>query len=412
MAIEITVPKLGVTMTEATLVKWTVGPGQKVSNGEMVAVIETEKVSFEIVSPADGWIHQVVAPKTVVAINEVIALVAADEAELSSLQKAQPSAAAQRELPAEATAAKAVAAAADPVAEVRIFASPLARRMAKEHQLDLAAIPGTGPGGRIVEADILKALEAPAAAPPSVAAAVAPAVPVQPVSLLTVAEEIPIQGVRKAIFKNMHNSLSTQAQLTLETEVSAMGMMAIRRFLNEIRGENEVKVSYNAILVKAVAVALRKHPMINSSVDGDVVKIWKEIHVGLAMELGGGLIVPKVRFADTKSIGDISSEIMELAEKGKNKAFGPDDMQGGTFTITNLGAWGVDHFTPIVNFPESAILGVGRMVDKPCVVDGEVKVETRLNLSLTFDHRIIDGVPAATFLKTLTQMVEEPRLML
>jgi pyruvate/2-oxoglutarate dehydrogenase complex dihydrolipoamide acyltransferase (E2) component len=348
----------------------------------------------------------------VVAINEVIALVAADEAELSSLQKAQPSAAAQRELPAEATAAKAVAAAADPAAEVRIFASPLARRMAKEHQLDLAAIPGTGPGGRIVEADILKALEAPAAAPPSVAAAVAPAVPVQPVSLLTVAEEIPIQGVRKAIFKNMHNSLSAQAQLTLETEVSAMGMMAIRRFLNEIRGENEVKVSYNAILVKAVAVALRKHPMINSSVDGDVVKIWKEIHVGLAMELGGGLIVPKVRFADTKSIGDISSEIMELAEKGKNKAFGPDDMQGGTFTITNLGAWGVDHFTPIVNFPESAILGVGRMVDKPCVVDGEVKVETRLNLSLTFDHRIIDGVPAATFLKTLTQMVEEPRLML
>jgi pyruvate dehydrogenase E2 component (dihydrolipoamide acetyltransferase) len=226
---------------------------------------------------------------------------------------------------------------------------------------------------------------------------------------LTVAEEIPIKGIRKVIFNNLHNSLSTQAQLTLETEASAMGMVGLRSFF---KTADSTKVSYNAILVKAVARSLRKHPRLNAMVDGDIVKVWNEIHVGLAMDLGDGLIVPKVRCADTKSIVDLSAEIAALMEKARNKGLGPDDLQGGTFTITNLGAWGVDHFTPIVNFPESAILGVGRMVDKPWVVDGEVKIETRVCLSLTFDHRIIDGAPAAAFFKTLTQMIEEPRLML
>jgi pyruvate dehydrogenase E2 component (dihydrolipoamide acetyltransferase) len=409
MATEITVPKLGLTMTEANLVKWAVASGQSVTIEEIVAVIETDKVSFEIVAPAAGLVHPVIDVGTMVAVSQVIGYVAADEAELASLQETHPLAAAGEAAPADTAAKKTT-----PVdsAEVgkdagRIIASPLARRMAKEEGLDLALIPGTGPGGRIVEADIKKAMVAPPAAKSAPAAAAPAAAPSG--GLLTVAEEIPIKGIRKVIFNNLHNSLSTQAQLTLETEASAMGMVGLRSFF---KTADSTKVSYNAILVKAVARSLRKHPRLNAMVDGDIVKVWNEIHVGLAMDLGDGLIVPKVRCADTKSIVDLSAEIAALMEKARNKGLGPDDLQGGTFTITNLGAWGVDHFTPIVNFPESAILGVGRMVDKPWVVDGEVKIETRVCLSLTFDHRIIDGAPAAAFFKTLTQMIEEPRLML
>ena len=421
MATEIVVPKLGLTMTEANLAKWNVTSGQKVTTGEVVAVIETDKVSFEIEAPADGLVHPVAESNTMVAVAEVIGYVAADDAELASLQSAQPSpapaggekaAASADAAPAAAASEPAVAPAREP--GERIFASPLARRMAKEHNLDLATIVGTGPNGRIVEADIKRTLEAPSApaAPAAPVAAVPAAAPAEAGGLLTVAEEIPIQGVRKAVFKNMHNSLSTQAQLTITTEVSAAGMLSIRKFLNESKGADDAKISYNAIMVKAVACALRKHPGVNASVDGDVIKVWNEVHVGLAMDLGDGLIVPKVRFANTKTIGEISGEIGDLVDKARNKALGPDDMQAGTFTITNLGAWGIDHFTPIVNFPESAILGVGRMVDKPCVVGGEVVIQPRLGLSLSFDHRIIDGAPAAAFLQTLSTMIEEPRLML
>lgn len=419
MATEIVVPKLGLTMTEANLTKWTVAPGQKVASGDVVAAIETDKVTFEIVAPSDGLVHPIAEINTMVAVAEVIGYVAADEAELASLQSEKPSSAGGAAAPeADKKEAKAAAApepeASAPVRDSgeRVFASPLARRMAKENNLDLSTIAGTGPNGRIVEADIKKAMETPPAPAAQSAAAAPVAAPAATGELLTVAEEIPLQGVRKVIFKNMHNSLSTQAQLTLTSEVSAAGMVAIRKFLNETKGAEEAKVSYNAILVKAAARALRKHPMVNATVDGDVIKIWNEIHVGLAVDLGAGLIVPKVRYADTKGIVDISSDIAAVVEKAKNNELGPDDMQAGTFTITNLGAWGVDHFTPIVNFPESAILGVGRMVDKPCVVDGEIVIQPRLGLSLTFDHRIIDGAPAATFFQTLCKMVEDPRLML
>ncbi|MBU0463369.1 MAG: 2-oxo acid dehydrogenase subunit E2, partial [Proteobacteria bacterium] len=207
-------------------------------------------------------------------------------------------------------------------------------------------------------------------------------------------------------------SLNTQAQLTLQTEASAKGMQDFRNRINKILDPEETKISYNAIIIKAVALALRQHPKVNSSVDKDMIKIWKQVHVGVAMDVGKGLIVPKIRNADTKSIMIIAKELGQLVDKAKQNALLLDDLQGGTFTITNLGAWGVDHFTPIVNFPESAILGLGRIVEKPWVKNSEVVVEPRIALSLTFDHRIIDGAPGAMFLKTLTRMIEEPLLML
>lgn len=413
MATNIMIPKLGLTMEEALLTKWSVDAGQKVAAESVVAVIETDKISFEIESPAEGWLYPVVKQGTKVLVAQVIGYIAADEAELASLQQGQPSA--EPEPSATAGKKRAPQPETDTVkaqGEGWIIASPLARRMAQEHGLDLASIPGSGPHGRIVEADIKKALQSPTAHTPAITRTVSPSAGGDMDLILSVAQEIPIQGIRRAIYNNMHKSLSTQAQLSLATEASAAGMIAFRSLMNEIKTEAGAKISFNAILVKAVALALRKHPIANSTVDGDVIKIWKQIHVGLAVDLGDGLIVPKVRFADTKTIADISLEIEELVEKAKNKSLGLDDIQGGTFTITNLGAWGVDHFTPIVNFPESAILGVGRIIEKPCVDKGKVVIEPRIGLSLSFDHRIIDGAPAAGFFKTLRQMIEEPRLML
>ena len=413
MAIEITIPKLGLTMKEAKLVKWFFDAGQTIAAEQTVALIETDKVSFEIVSPSNGIVYPVVPISTTVKVARIIGYIAADEAELAILQKEHPvdvgTATEQPEDRVDKTAPTTTGT-ADIKSGERIIASPLARRMAKEHGLDLAKIPGTGPGGRIVEVDIQQAL----AAPPQTEPPPAPEAPtvIESDLELTVAEEIPIQGIRKVIFQNMHLSLNTQAQLTLQTEASAGGMQDFRNRINKIIDPDETKVSYNAIIIKAVALALRQHPNVNSSVDGEMIKVWKQIHVGVAMDVGKGLIVPKIRNADTKSIMAIAKELGQQAEKAKQNALLLDDLQGGTFTITNLGAWGVDHFTPIVNFPESAILGLGRIVEKPSVKNSEVVVEPRIALSLTFDHRIIDGAPGAMFLKTLTRMIEEPLLML
>lgn len=411
MSTEIIVPKLGLTMKEAKLVKWLFDAGQTVAADETVAVIETDKVSFEIVAPANGIVYPVSTADTMVMVAQIIGYVAADETELATLQKEHPAdigpAAGQPEDKSDETISLVTDTAAPKTGE-RIIASPLARRMAKENGLELANIAGTGPGGRIVEVDIQHAL----AAPPQTVPAPEFETPAAAGSeMLTVAEEIPIQGIRKIIAENMHMSLNTQAQLTLQTDASAKGMQDFRKQINKILDPDETKVSYNAIIVKAVAQALRQHPNINASSDEDMIKVWKQIHIGVAMDLGGGLIVPKIRNADTKSITVIATELGQLVDQAKNNTLSLDDLQEGTFTITNLGAWGVDHFTPIVNIPESAILGLGRIVEKPCVKNGEVVVDSCIGLSLTFDHRIIDGAPGAMFLKTLTRMIEEPMLM-
>ena len=407
MAIEITVPKLGLTMEEATLVCWKAAAGEMVKKEQIVLVLETDKVTFEMPSPGDGLLHPVAAPGSRIEVSQVVGYLAADKAELEKLAAQHP--AAETGAPAEAAAAAArpaAAAAGQPAAPAaaggRVKASPVARVMAQAHGIDLGLIAGSGPGGRVVRADVLKAIEkgVPAKAAPAPAAVAG--------ELLSVVQEIPIAGVRKVIFKNMHLSLATQAQLTLHTEASAEAMMRLRSRLNAAGA----KVSYNAVLVKVIAQALKQHPLVNASVEGEVIKVWRQVHVGVAMDLGRGLIVPKVRNADSKSIREISADIDRLVEAAKAGSLALDDLTLGTFTLTNLGAWDIDDFTPIVNHPESAILGVGRIVEKPVARDGQVVIEPRLALSLSFDHRIIDGAPGAAFLKTIKDFIEEPSLML
>jgi pyruvate/2-oxoglutarate dehydrogenase complex dihydrolipoamide acyltransferase (E2) component len=403
MAIEITVPKLGLTMEEATLVGWKFAAGEMVKKDQVVLVLETDKVTFEMPSPGDGLLHPVAASGSRIEVSQVVGYLAADKAELETLAAQHPAA----ETAPPAAAARPVAAAAgQPVASAaaggRVKASPVARVMAQAHGIDVGLIAGSGPGGRVVRADVLKAIEkgVPAKAAPAPAAVAG--------ELLSAVQEIPIAGVRKVIFKNMHLSLATQAQLTLHTEASAAAMIRLRSRLNAAGA----KVSYNAVIVKVIAQALKQHPLVNASVDGEMIKVWRQVHVGVAMDLGRGLIVPKVRNAESKSIREISADIDRLVEAAKAGSLALDDLTLGTFTLTNLGAWDIDDFTPIVNHPESAILGVGRVVEKPVARSGQVVVEPRIALSLSFDHRIIDGAPGAAFLKTIKDMIEEPELML
>lgn len=406
MAIEITVPKLGLTMEEAILVSWKFTAGAMVKREQIVLVLETDKVSFEMPSPGDGLLHPVAAAGSRIEVSQVVGYLAADQAELEQLAAQHPAAETGAPAAAAAAARPAAAAGGPPAAPAaagsRVKASPVARVMAKTHGIDLGLLAGSGPGGRIVRADVLRAIEK------GVPTRAVPAAAGVPSELLSAVQEIPIAGVRRVIFKNMHLSLATQAQLTLHTEASAEAMMQLRNRLNALG----TKVSYNAVLVKVVAQALKQHPLVNASVAGEAIKVWRQIHVGVAMDQGKGLVVPKVRNADAKSIREISADIDRLIEAARAGSLALDDLTLGTFTLTNLGAWDIDDFTPIVNHPESAILGVGRIVEKPVARNGQVAIEPRLALSLSFDHRIIDGAPGAAFLKTIKDFIEEPSLML
>jgi pyruvate/2-oxoglutarate dehydrogenase complex dihydrolipoamide acyltransferase (E2) component len=405
MAIEITVPKLGLTMEEATLVCWKAAAGEMVKKEQIVLVLETDKVTFEMPSPGDGLLHPAAAAGSRIEVSQVVGYLAADQTELEKLAAQHPAAetgAPATDVAAAKPAAAVVQAAVLAAAGGRVKASPVSKAMAKAHGIDLSRIAGSGPGGRVVRADILKAIEQGVPAKPL------PATTAAAGELLSAAQEIPIAGVRKVVFKNMHLSLATQAQLTLHTEASAEAMIRLRSRMKAAGA----KVSYNAVLVKVIAQALKQHPLVNASVDGEIVKVWRQVHVGVAMDLGKGLIVPKVRDADRKSIREISTDLDRLVEAAKAGILALDDLTLGTFTLTNLGAWDIDEFTPIVNHPESAILGVGRIVEKPVARNGQVAIEPRLALSLSFDHRIIDGAPGAAFLKTIKDTIEEPGLML
>jgi pyruvate dehydrogenase E2 component (dihydrolipoyllysine-residue acetyltransferase) len=402
--IPITIPKLGLTMESAKVVRWLHHSGNEVTEGAPVLVIETDKVTYEVPSPASGILHPVVPEGKTCSVEETVGYVARDQEEYERIVKQYPSAEGEATeiLPGDEPSAK-PSSGLSPGA--RFKASPLARVMAAENNLDLSSITGTGPGGRIVRADILRALEEKAkVAAKRIEELAEPGLE----SRKEIRESIPIRGVRKIIFDNMFQSLSQSAQLTLHTEASAEALVALRDRLT-IEGQ---KASFNAILVKTAAMALRLHPKVNASVEKDAIQVWKQIHIGLAMEANEALIVPVVRTPDLKTIRNIDREIADLIKKLRENRLSPDDLLNGTFTITNLGFADIDFFTPIIRPPESAILGVGRILKKPVAKKDTLVTEARLALSLTFDHRIIDGAPAARFLKTIKDMIEDPLLLI
>lgn len=389
--IEIRIPKLGLTMQNATVVEWKFGSGNRVRKGDVILIIETDKVTYEVEAPADGIFHPIVEEGKRCKVQEVVAYLAEDQAEYQEIIKRYPILGKMEE--EEVSKDMVLTTLPSPSPQKRIKASPLARAIAKEHNLDLSVIEGSGPGGRIIRRDVLKALE----------------IKREVKEEKALIEIIPIKGIRRTIFDNMFLSLSQSAQLTLHTDAGAESIVRLQDQINAVTGK---KVSYNAFFIKIVATVLRRHPRINASVDGDNIKVWKDINIGFAMEKDEYLIVPVVRAPDKKGLLEIEDEIANLIDRARKGQLSPDELSGGTFTITNLGFAGIDHFTPIIRPPESAILGIGRIIDRAVVRDGKIVAEKRIGLSLTFDHRIIDGAPASRFLKDISSLIENPSLIL
>jgi pyruvate dehydrogenase E2 component (dihydrolipoamide acetyltransferase) len=262
----------------------------------------------------------------------------------------------------------------------------MAHKLAKEHGINLAEVKGTGPRGRITEKDVLAFIEA--RKPP------------------TLRRAIPFIGVRQMIAERMTESLRTMAQVTITTEVDVTELVRLREQLKA-----DFDLTYTDLVVKAAARALKEHPLLNATLVGDEVHLLEEVHIGVAVALEEGLIVPVVRDADKKTLQEIAQETRRLAEGAREGTLTVDEVTGSTFTVTNLGMYGVDVFTPIINPPEAGILGVGRIVERPAIHEGQIVKRLLMKLSLTFDHRIVDGAPAADFLQTLREMLEQPALI-
>jgi len=383
MATAITMPKMGLSMKTGTVGKWLKNEGDAVKKGEAVVEVMTEKITNKVEAPADGILLKIVAPKgTKLPVGALMGVIGEPGEDISAILAAPPSAAAEGSAtPGSQTAAG-----------QKVKISPAARKLAEENGIDYTRITGTGPEGRITKEDVEKTI----------------AEGVSAADDRPTLEVIPYEGMRRAIGDNMAHSWSIAPKVTHHVSVDISNLLALRKTLNNGVKDKD-KISITDLLVKAVARALEMKPNINVTLDGDAIKVLQDINIGVAVALDDGLIVPVVRNANKKSLAEVSKEVRDLAKRARKNKLNPDEMGGGTFTITNVGAYGsVDWFTPIINQPESAILGVGRTVDKPVVVDGQIVVRPMMGLSLSFDHRVIDGAPAAEFLAVLLGLIEQP----
>ena len=429
MATNITVPKLGMTMKDAALVEWKFNEGDRIEKGDVVLIIETEKTTWEVEAMGAGFLHILIPanPDKPEPVGMVVGLLAETEEELAALQKetgvvAAPAAAeaqaasAEAATPAPAGAAAPSGAAAQKGGRLRI--SPVARKMAEAQGIDPGTITGSGPGGRITKKDVEKAIESKSAAPAEAAAA-PPAGDV--IDGKRVRESVSLKsGMRKFIARHMQQSLAVSAQLTSMGEVDMSEAIKFRAELVEKEEILGTRITFTDIFIVAVTKALKALPIINSSIIGDEIKIWDDINIGVAValegqdKLGGGLIVPVIKNADQKSLTDISKELKGIVQKARDGEILPDDVTGSTFTITNLGGMGGGYGfgTPIINQPESAILGTGSTSDRPVVRDGEIVIRPIMTFSFTFDHRVIDGVPAGAFMRHVVVSLQNPLIML
>ena len=387
MAVEIVMPKLGMVMSEGTLAKWSKAAGDRVARGDVVAEIETEKLNYDLEAAEDGILHHAVSEGAVVPVEGIVGYLLAEGEPVPEV-KAQPAPSAT---PEPRTAAKRPTAVRPPGGEVR--STPGARKLAAKLGVDLSQATGTGPGGRVVEDDVRRYHEQAAPAP----------APALPPGLPEPSKAVAMEGVRKRIAEHMRESISATAQLSFFLELDVTEAQRLRKDASS--GGTETITMAN-VLTKACAETLKRHPEHSTVLSDGKVLYFDEINIGLAVALKEGLIVPVLSRVDQKSLFDISKETNDLAAAARDGKLLPDDLSGGTFTISVLGS--VDGFTPILNAGQSAILGVGRSVEKPVVRRGEVVVREMMTVSLTVDHQVIDGALAAGFLRRLQQTVERP----
>ncbi|HNR86343.1 MAG TPA: pyruvate dehydrogenase complex dihydrolipoamide acetyltransferase [Taishania sp.] len=420
MAEVVYMPKLSDTMTEGVVSEWTKKVGDKVASGEVLAEIETDKATMEFESFYDGVLLHIGVQKGEAApVNALLAIIGKEGEDVSAiLANAGTAPAPKAEAKVEATPSpepvktvapevpkvesKPAPVVAAPVAhDGRVVASPLAKKMAEEKGIDINSVLGTGDGGRIVKRDIdhYVPYEAPVRAHATATAAV---------GVESYTDEN-ISQMRKTIARRLAESKFTAPHFYLTLEIDMDNAIAARKALNANEG---VKISFNDLVLKAVAVALRQHPTVNSSWLGDKIRRNHHVHIGVAVAVDEGLLVPVVRFADTKGLVQIGEEVKEYAKKAKDKKLQPSDWEGNTFTISNLGMFGIDTFTAIVNPPDSCILAVGGIKQVPVVKNGQVVPGNIMKVTLSCDHRVVDGASGAAFLQTVKGYLENPVTLL
>jgi pyruvate dehydrogenase E2 component (dihydrolipoamide acetyltransferase) len=378
-------PSMGMYTEEGVLTAWLHAAGSRVNIGQPVAEITTEKATFEIPAPEDGTLHTVVTVGTTLRVESLMGYILQD----GEAVPAAPNAIRATESPVSANSSSAINQAPSPPGAIR--ATPVAKRMAAQHNIDLQQVQGSGPGGRIVEADIQ-----------AIIAKRAPAVPVS--SGRQSAERLPMTGLRRSLAERLRNTLSTAASTTLTREAGADCLVAARQRLAEKLGQAP---SYDALFIKLFASALRERPELNAAIDGDSIVKLAEINVGFAVAVPNGLIVPVVRCADSAPLANIVETVKNLTARALAGRLQPADVEAGTTTISNLGSLGVDAFTPILNGSQSAILGIGRIAQRPVVRDAALAIGYTCVLSFTFDHRVADGAPAALLLDAVVRRMND-----
>jgi len=441
MAEKVIMPKLGMAMKEGMVGKWVAEDGATVAVDDIVAIIVTKKITYEHKTSVAGILRHKVREQETRQIGAVIGYILApgeampeDDGGLTPVGVTAPAPKKKAETAAP-TAAPATPAAPAPggfvvaspaarrvardagidlawvktaapggrvseedvknylVALEKVAITSSARKLAEKYKLDITCLEGSGPGGRITEEDVARFV-----APPAPAASAA-----APASEAPAASTFPFADMRAAIAENMVSSLQTMAQVTATTEVDVTELVELRERLKK-----DFSLTYTDLIVKATAIALLRHPRVNATLDGDVIRMPAEVHIGVGVALEEGLIVPVIRNVEKLSVQQIGERLRALAAKARDNSLDVDEISGGTFTITNLGNFGIDVFTPVINPPEAAILGVGRIIEKVVVYRGEIARRSMMVLSLTFDHRIVDGAPAAAFLQTLADILSHP----
>ena len=410
MAYEVQMPKWGLTMKTGKIARWLVAEGGAVAVGQPLLEVETDKITNVVESPAGGVLLQIVSPQgEVVPVMQVIGIIGESGEAVAVPASHSADAAASPAAPA-ASGAKDQGTMQRNMAQGEVRAMPAARKAAKELGVDLATVTGTGRDGIITEKDVRAAHEAVAKSPAPGSAA-----PAQPCSATDADadEVIPLDGLRKLIADNMQASLQNAAQLTVFVEADVTEMVALRdTMLARNKNDSEYRLSFNDIIAFAVCRALKKHPAMNTTLQPDGIHMHRHVNLGIAVSLDTGLIVPNVKNADTYSLEELKAKVRDAASRARKGGLSMDEISGGTFTISNVSMLGVDGFTPILNPPETGILGVGRVVEKPGVFEGQVCVRKMMTLSLTFNHMVTDGGPAMNFLRTLADMLEQPVRML
>jgi pyruvate dehydrogenase E2 component (dihydrolipoyllysine-residue acetyltransferase) len=433
MPITITMPALSPTMTEGTLAKWLVKEGDSVSSGDILAEIETDKATMEVEAIDEGVVGRLLVAEGTegVAVNTPIAIVLEEGEDDSALEAAAapaPPKAPKAELPSAKPAAPAAPATAAPAADTgkgktpaapaddrgRIKASPLARRMAAQAGLELSALAGSGPGGRVVKADIEAALQKGAPSPARAAeapvraavTAAAAAEPFEPAFELQ-----PLSQMRKVIAQRLTESKQTVPHFYLTVDCEIDALLALRKQLND-KADGAYRLSVNDLVIKAVAVALKRVPAANTSYTADGIKAYARADIAVAVATEHGLITPVIRDAGAKGLETISNEMKVLAEKARERKLKPEEYQGGTFSISNLGMYGIKQFEAVINPPQACILAVGAGEQRPVVKDGAVAIATVMSCTLSTDHRAVDGAIGAQFMAAFKRLVEDPVSML